>query len=78
MACRKIPYETEQGIFFAEQGIFWSEQGISGKGREHHETSAATPDNAPLSGCRALHFPRPATVRRDVRATSGLGTAASP
>jgi hypothetical protein len=29
MACSKIPYETEQGIFFAEQGIFWSEQGIS-------------------------------------------------
>jgi len=36
----KIPYETEQGIFFAEQGIFWSEQGISGKGREHHEHPA--------------------------------------
>ena len=33
MACSKIPYESEQGIFFAEQGIFWSEQGISGKGR---------------------------------------------
>jgi hypothetical protein len=33
----KIPYETEQGIFFMEQGIFWSEQGISGKGREHRE-----------------------------------------
>ena len=37
MACSKIPYETEQGIFFVEQGIFWSEQGISGKGRKHHE-----------------------------------------
>jgi hypothetical protein len=37
MACSKIPYETEQGIFFVEQGIFWSEQGISGKGREHRE-----------------------------------------
>jgi hypothetical protein len=31
MACSKIPYETEQGIFFAEQGIFWREQGIFGK-----------------------------------------------
>jgi hypothetical protein len=34
MACSEIPYETEQGIFFAEQGIFWSEQGISVKCRE--------------------------------------------
>jgi hypothetical protein len=35
MACSKIPYETEQGIFFAEQGIFWREQGIFGRGRRH-------------------------------------------
>jgi hypothetical protein len=31
MACSKIPYETEQGIFLAEQGIFSSEQGILGR-----------------------------------------------
>jgi hypothetical protein len=28
MACSKIPYATEQGIFLTEQGIFAEEQGI--------------------------------------------------
>ena len=50
MACSKIPYETEQGIFFAEQGIFWSEQGISGKGRAQDRGGSGALEEPMLPG----------------------------